>query len=248
MAVGSMGQVTGPLVGGVLTQYISWRWSEYAPSSEHKNLANPMTGFYINLPLGGATALFLLFIKIPDQRHKARGKRLKEALHELDLVGFAIVCPAVVMFLLALNWGGNTYPWRSAAIIGLLCGALLAICIFVAWEWHKDRDAMIPLHMLRHRVIASCLWTGFLQSGAIVEMTYFLPIWFQAVRGDSATMSGVNLMATVGSQIFFAATTGLLGKRFHHSSQCKVYCDSWWQFPKLGIHSHLPCLVAPASL
>ncbi|KAF9697064.1 hypothetical protein EKO04_005149 [Ascochyta lentis] len=193
MAVGSMGQVTGPLVGGVLTQYVSWRWS-----------------FYINLPLGGATALLILFIKIPDQRDKTRGKRLMEALHELDLVGFAIVCPAVVMFLLALNWGGNTYPWRSATIIGLFCGAVLATCIFIGWEWHKGREAMIPLYMLRHRLIASCLWTGFLQSGAIVEMTYFLPIWFQAVRGDSATMSGVNLMATVGSQIFFAAMTGLL--------------------------------------
>jgi hypothetical protein len=170
------------------------------------------TGFCINLPLGGVTALLLLFIHIPEQRRKAKVNLSRKMFMQLDPIGFAAISPSVVMLLLALNWGGNTHPWNSPTIVGLLCGAFATLCIFIVWEWHMEKEAMIPFYMLRHPVIASCLLIGFLQSGAIVEMTYFLPIWFQVIRGDSATTSGVNIMATVGSQTFFVAVTGLLGK------------------------------------
>ena len=115
------------------------------------------------------------------------------------------------MLLLALNWGGNSYGWGSATIIGMLCGALGSFCVFLCWEKRKGKDAMVPLSLLRQRVIASCYWTGFFQAGAIVEMTYFLPIWFQAVKNDSPTRSGVNILPTVGSQILLAAITGVFG-------------------------------------
>jgi hypothetical protein len=177
----------------------------------HAN-ADRLTGFYINLPVGGLTALLLVFLRIPEQRAKAQASLSREQIAQLDLIGFSIVAPSIVMFLLALNWGGETYAWASAKIIGLLCGAFVALCIFLIWEWRMGEQAMVPLYMFRRRIIVSCLATGFLQSGAIVEMTYFLPIWFQVVRGDSPTTSGVNIMPTVGAQIFFAATTGLLGK------------------------------------
>ena len=169
----------------------------------HENADRP-TGFYINLPFGGLTALVLLFLRIPEQRVKAQAGLSREQIAQL--------APSIVMFLLALNWGGETYAWASAKIIGLLCGAFVACCIFLIWEWRMGEQAMVPLYMFRRPIIVSCLVTGFLQSGAIVEMTYFLPIWFQVVRSDSPTASGVNIMPTVGAQIFFAATTGLLGK------------------------------------
>jgi len=70
---------------------------------------------------------------------------------------------------------------------------------------------MIPLGMLHRRIIASSYITGFFQAGAIVEMTYFLPLWFQTVKGDTPTMSGVHILPTVGSQIIFAGITGTLG-------------------------------------
>ena len=71
---------------------------------------------------------------------------------------------------------------------------------------------MVPLYLFKNRIIGSCYLTGLVQAGAIVEMTYFLPIWFQAIRGDTPTISGVDIMPTVVSQILSAAITGLLGE------------------------------------
>lgn len=71
---------------------------------------------------------------------------------------------------------------------------------------------MVPLYLFKNRIIGSCYLTGSLQAGAIVEMTYFLPIWFQAIRSDTPTISGVDIMPTVGSQIIAAAITGFLGE------------------------------------
>lgn len=131
---------------------------------------------------------------------------------QLDPVGFFAFAPAVVMLLLALNWGGSTYAWGSSTIIGLFSGAFAAAVVFLFWEYRLGNDSMIPFWMLKDRIIASCCLTGFLQAGAIVEMTYFMPIWFQAVRSDTPTMSGVDILPTVASQVVFAALTGVFGE------------------------------------
>ncbi|TVY84473.1 Efflux pump mlcE, partial [Lachnellula suecica] len=193
ISFGALGQVMGPLIGGLLTQHVTWRW-----------------GFYINLPLGGATAVLILFTRIPDQRKKVKGSTWKNTLQQLDLFGFATFAPSVIMLLLALNWGGNKYSWNSATIIGLFCGAFGIFCVFLGWENHKEDDAMVPLHLLSRRIIASCYLTGFFQAGAIVEMTYYLPLWFQSAKRDTPTISGVDILPTVGSQILFAAVTGVV--------------------------------------
>jgi hypothetical protein len=153
--------------------------------------------------------LFLL-IRIPDQRKKERHTSWKNTLLELDLVGFALFAPSVIMLLLALNWGGNTYPWESVTVVFLLWGAFVTFCIFLSWENQKGEDAMIPLSILHGRIVASSCITGFFQSGAIVEMTYFLPLWFQTVKGDTPTMSGIHILPTVGCQILFAAIAGII--------------------------------------
>jgi hypothetical protein len=167
-------------------------------------------GFYVNLPLGGATALLVFLTRIPDQRKKGKST-LKKTFLQLDLVGFAIFAPAVVMLLLALNWGGTAYAWYSGRIVGLLCGSFGAFCVLLGWEYYKEDEAMVPLGMLRRRIVASCLLTGFFQAGALAEMTYYLPLWFQTAKGESPSTSGIHILPTVGSSILFAAITGILG-------------------------------------
>src|SRR4051812_41760492 len=115
------------------------------------------------------------------------------------------------MLLLALDWGGSSYAWGSATVIGLLCGAFVLFCIFLYWEYNKGSEALIPLALLRNRIIASSYCNGMLQAGALMQMTYFLPLWFQVIKDDSPTTSGVNVLPTVGSQIVFAAIGGVLG-------------------------------------
>ncbi|RQM06095.1 hypothetical protein DH86_00002415, partial [Scytalidium sp. 3C] len=163
--------------------------------------------FYINLPLGGTMAAILLLLHIPD--HAAKYSVLKS----LDLVGFALFAPAAVQLLLAVQWGHVTYPWNSAHIIGLFCGAGGVFLIFLAWEYHQGDTAMIPLAMISKRVVwsASCSMGFFFAS--MLTFSYYLPIYFQAVKGAQPTLSGVYMLPGIISQMIFSILSGVLVNR-----------------------------------
>ncbi|OJJ06466.1 hypothetical protein ASPVEDRAFT_200448 [Aspergillus versicolor CBS 583.65] len=194
MGISQFGLVIGPLIGGVLTQYSTWRWC-----------------FYINLPVGALVGLLLLFVRIPDETRKPEAKVVARVMHkELDLVGFALFAPAAIMLLLALQYGGNQYSWNSSQVIGLLVGSVVTFVVFVLWEAHKGDSAMIPASIMKRRTVwASCITFGFLMS-LLYMITYYLPIYFQAVKGVSPTMSGVYLLPTIIAQLFAAGLSGFL--------------------------------------
>ncbi|KAK2612663.1 hypothetical protein QQS21_001280 [Conoideocrella luteorostrata] len=198
MGVGQIGVVLGPLLGGVLTEHASWRWC-----------------FYINLPLGGLAGLFLILIHIPDQTPKERltFRHVRTVYPKFDLVGFALFAPASIMLLLALSFGAGDYKWNSSQVIGLFCGAGVTAIVFVLWEHRMGNDAMIPLPMVRQRVVwASAMNFSLLMMSIIVGST-FMPIYLQSVKGLSPTMSGVYLLASIGPQIVFVIISGaLVGK------------------------------------
>jgi len=111
-------------------------------------------------------AVLLLAISIPDRVVKSDVKEpLRTTLNKLDLPGFALFAPAIIMFLLALEWGGNEFAWSSATVIGLFVGAAGMACVFAGWEYRRGDAAMIPLGMLRKRIIWSCCLTIFVQFG-----------------------------------------------------------------------------------
>ena len=173
-----------------------------------------MPGFYINLPIGGAVAVLLLLIAIPDLTIKDASTdkpTFHATLAKLDLLGFALFAPAAIQFLLALEWGGTRYAWSSSTIIGLFCGAVGTFAIFIGWEYRKGEAAMIPLSMVRQKVVAfSCIVIFFL-FGATLTFSYYLPIYFQAVRGVTPTLSGVYTLPVILSQMVFAILSGYLG-------------------------------------
>jgi len=115
------------------------------------------------------------------------------------------------MLLLALQWGGTTYPWKSATIIGLFCGFLATLFVFVAWEYRCGDEAMMPLGLLKRRIVYSSCIVSIGQMGGVQLSAYYLPLWFQVIRGASPTMSGVYFMGSVGPQIVFALLSGALG-------------------------------------
>ena len=173
------------------------------------------TGFYINLPVGALIGAALLFLRVPDLTVKPpfTWKLFQHTvLHELDLVGFALFAPAAVMLLLALELGGNEYPWSSPIVIGLFCGAGVTAIVFLAWEWHTGEGAMIPLNLIRNRVIwTSSINTACVMASVVVASAY-LPTYFQAVKGDGPTLSGVSILPSILSTMLVSIVSGAASK------------------------------------
>ncbi|VUC24952.1 unnamed protein product [Clonostachys rosea] len=199
MGVGQIGIVFGPFLGGIFTEHASWRWC-----------------FYINLPLGGLAALLIVIIAIPDQIQKepASLSLLVKLIPDFDLFGFVLLAPASLMLLLALQFGASDYSWNSATVIGLFCGSALSAGLFIAWERRVGDRAMIPLHVLSRTTI----WTSCLHYAFLIAVTtggsYFLPIYFQSVKGLSPTMSAVYMLPTILLSVLYVILSGALMPKF----------------------------------
>lgn len=175
-----------------------------------------LLGFYINLPIGGAVAVFLVFSRIPDQTQKPDPMSVLKQLHrKLDLVGFALFAPAPIQLLLALQYGGHQFAWKSATVIGLFCGSAGTLALWAVWNYRKGDEALIPWSMAKKQAVWSSSLTQLFLFSTMIIISYFLPIYFQAAKGASPVMSGVYTLAGILSQLFAAVISGILGRYAH---------------------------------
>lgn len=140
----------------------------------------------------------------------------------LDLVGFALFAQSVIQLLLALQCGaaGGQHAWNSSVVIGLFCGAGATFIVFLIWDFYKKDDALIPVSLAKRLTVWSSALSYSFMMATMFAVSYFLPIYFQAVKDLSAVMSGVNLLPTILPQIVFAIGSGVLGK--------SGTCDATW--------------------
>jgi hypothetical protein len=157
----------------------------------------------------------IAFIHIPDRIVKSTIKpTIMSTISTLDIPGFLLFAPTSIMFLLALEWGGTTYPWEDAKIIGLFCGSAGMLAVFLAWEYKEGDSAMIPFSMLKNRVVYTASLTIFFFFGALLLTAYYLSIYFQGVKGVTPMFSGVYLLPGILSQMVGAVSSGLLGMSY----------------------------------
>jgi hypothetical protein len=163
-----------------------------------------------SLPVGAISAAFIiLFLRIPRHSDSSEQSFLARIL-QLDLIGASILIPAVVCLLLALQWGGATYPWKNSRIIGLFVGFGCLIIIFIYTQIKQGDRATLPPRLLKQRTVAASVCFSVMFGAAFFVLVYFLPLYFQAVKGVSATRSGIEVLPLLLATVISSVVAGIL--------------------------------------
>ena len=185
-AVFGIAAILGPLLGGWLTDSLSWHWI-----------------FYVNLPIG-AVALVIIYRFLPSV-HGERPTR------DLDYLGAAVFTVATIFLLVGLT-NKQSSPWESVEVGGYLLISAIAGTIFLFVE-RRAAEPIVPLDLFRNRSYAVTILATFLAAIGFFGAIVFLPRWFQFVRGASPTESGLQTLALLAGVILSSVVSGYLVSR-----------------------------------
>jgi len=180
-AVFGVTTVIGPLLGGLFTDHLSWRWA-----------------FYVNVPIA-LIVIAMAAVTIPRLTDRDRVP--------IDYLGVLFIGLGATGLTLATTWGGSEYAWNSATIIGLFAGSVVALALFVFVEG-RAAAPILPLHLFRSRVFTISSVLSFIVGFAMMGSITYLPAFLQFVGGASATASGLRMLPMVIGLLITAVASG----------------------------------------
>jgi EmrB/QacA subfamily drug resistance transporter len=166
-AVWATASLSGPIVGGLVAQTVSWRWI-----------------FWVNLPIGAAAVWVcqkgLRRLPIPTHSRKPR----------IDVLGMTLFTAALSAALLALGWGGSVFAWESRQIFGLVASGIVLLALLVFQE-RRVADPLLPPSVFASTSYVSNIVVSTLASFLVFMCLFTIPLYFQMARGTTATQSGI---------------------------------------------------------
>ncbi|KAK7757631.1 hypothetical protein SLS62_000007 [Diatrype stigma] len=199
--------VLGPVLGGVISSQVNWRWI-----------------FWINVPFGILSFVVMLFAW---PRGVGEGQRLSpwDAIRKVDLLGNALILCATTLMVFALQEAGTfTYAWDSPAIVTSLSFASLSWVGFMTWEIflgvkrHTRVEPILPLRLVTHRVYLGALVCTLFTGYSYLSLLIIIPERFQIVNGENALWSGIHLLPMLGSTAFGSFLAGALSSKRNNTS------------------------------
>jgi EmrB/QacA subfamily drug resistance transporter len=185
-AVFGLASVIGPLLGGLFTTSLTWRWI-----------------FYVNLPLG-VLAFGVLAATLPSRRD--------EAHHHIDYLGAGVLAAGLSALVLGCTMGGTTYPWGSWQIVTLLAASVVLIVAFVVVE-RRAAEPVLPMRLFGDGVFRVTSGIGLVVGFALFGSVTYLPLFLQVVLGASPTGSGLQILPLMGGLLITSISSGQLISR-----------------------------------
>jgi EmrB/QacA subfamily drug resistance transporter len=184
-AVGAFGAVAGVLLGGVLTDLLSWEWI-----------------FFVNVPVGVTAFLAAPFLI---------GESRDASAESYDVPGAVLVTGGLVALVYAITQA-NSYGWGSLETIGLFAGSAVLLAAFIGWE-ARAKDPLMPFSIFRLRTLVGANVAGLILGTALFGMFLMLTLYMQQVLGYSPLKTGVAYLAVAGTAILWSAIAAQLVTR-----------------------------------